>query len=77
VTPTVVAAWAPSRRLTSLAGLANLPRLTTLDVSYTGITSIKTLSSFHSLKTLYLPKGVSSLDGLPASVCHLGLRQSP
>jgi Leucine-rich repeat (LRR) protein len=40
VTPIVVAAWAPSRRLTSLAGLANLPRLTTLDVSYTGITSI-------------------------------------
>jgi hypothetical protein len=40
----------------------------------TAITSIRALSSCQSLKTLSLPKEVHSLDGLPASVNHLGLQ---
>jgi hypothetical protein len=54
--------------ITSLAGLEKLPQLTILELRGTGITSIKMLSSSQSLQTLYLPKKVHSLDGLPTSV---------
>ncbi len=59
--------------LTGLAGLEKLPHLTPLDLRDTGITSIKTLLSSQSLKTLSLPKEIPSLDGLPTSVNHLVL----
>jgi Leucine-rich repeat (LRR) protein len=59
--------------ITSLAGLEKLPQLITLELRGTGITSIKMLSSSQSLQTLYLPKKVYSLDGLPTSVNRLVL----
>jgi hypothetical protein len=62
---------------TRLAGLPQLPQLTTLDLRGIRITSIKTLSSLQRLKTLFLPKEIHSLDGLPASVNHLVLQEMP
>jgi hypothetical protein len=63
--------------INSLAVLGKLPHLTTLDLRDARLTSIKMLSNSHSIKTLYLPRTVHSLSGLPTSVNQLVLHGVP